>query len=131
MLQIDPTDSVPIWKQIDEEVRRLVALGAFKPGTAVPSVRELAQRLRINPATVAKAYQRLTDAGVLVVRRGEGTFVSDDPATPSGPDRDEALAAGARRYAAVTSTVGATEREAIDAFRDALTEMKPRQRSAR
>ncbi|HEY0787917.1 MAG TPA: GntR family transcriptional regulator, partial [Thermoanaerobaculia bacterium] len=74
MLQINPTDSVPIWKQIEEEVRRLVALGAFKPGTAVPSVRELAQRLRINPATVAKAYQRLTDAGVLAVRRGEGTF---------------------------------------------------------
>ncbi|HEY0592132.1 MAG TPA: GntR family transcriptional regulator [Thermoanaerobaculia bacterium] len=131
MLQINPTDAVPIWKQVEAEVRRLVALGAFKPGTAVPSVRELAQRLRINPATVAKAYQRLTDGGVLTVRRGEGTFVSDDPATPTAHDRDEALATGARRYAAVATTVGATEREAVDALRDAMNEMKPRQRSAR
>lgn len=126
MLQIDTADSVPIWKQIEEEVRRLIALGGFPPGTAVPSVRELAQRLRVNPATVAKAYQRLTDAGVLTVRRGEGTFVSDDPVIPSAADRDDALASGARRYAAVTTTVGASEREAVGALRDALAEMKPR-----
>ena len=78
-LAIDPTDAVPIWKQIEDGVRRLVVAGVLAPGAAVPSVRELARELRVNPATVSKAYQRLTDAGVLEVRRGEGTFVADRP----------------------------------------------------
>ena len=78
-LQVNPSDATPIWSQIEEGVRRLVASGALAAGSAVPSVRELARDLRVNPATVAKAYQRLTDAGVLSVRRGEGTFVAQTP----------------------------------------------------
>lgn len=74
-LRVDPSDSTPIWSQIEEGVRRLVASGALAAGAAVPSVRELARELRVNPATVAKAYQRLCEAELLVVRRGEGTFV--------------------------------------------------------
>jgi GntR family transcriptional regulator len=69
-LRVDPRDAVPIWRQIEDGVRRLVAAGALSPGATVPSVRDLARDLRVNPATVSKAYQRLTDAGVLEVRRG-------------------------------------------------------------
>ena len=64
-IEIDPASAAPIWLQIEEQVRRLVAAGVLAPGAPVPSVRELSRSLRINPATVAKAYQRLTDAGVL------------------------------------------------------------------
>ena len=78
-LSVDPSDAVPLWKQIEENVRRLVASGALRPGAAVPSVRDLARDLSINPATVAKGYQRLVDAGILAVKRGEGTFVADKP----------------------------------------------------
>ena len=87
MLKIDPKDAVPIWRQIEDGVRRLVASGALSPGAAIPSVRDLAKELRVNPATVSKAYQRLSDANVLTVRRGEGTFVADDPPslTKGGP----------------------------------------------
>ena len=75
-LRVDPAAAAPLWSQIEEGVRRLVASGTLAPGAAVPSVRDLARDLRVNPATVSKAYQRLTDAGVLEVRRGDGTYVS-------------------------------------------------------
>jgi DNA-binding transcriptional regulator YhcF (GntR family) len=68
-LRIDPADPRPIWRQIEESVRHLVASGALVAGAPVPSVRDLARDLQVNPATVSKAYQRLTDAGV---RRGSG-----------------------------------------------------------
>lgn len=120
MITIDPSDAVPIWKQIEDEMRRVIAIGAYPPGTAVPSVRELALDLRINPATASKAYQRLSEAGVLVVRRGEGTFVSETMAEPSKRAKRQTLGAAARRYASVAATVGAAEEEALDVVRQAL-----------
>jgi GntR family transcriptional regulator len=107
-LEIDPADAAPIWRQIEERVRRLVTAGALEPGAPVPSVRELARALRVNPATVAKAYQRLTDAGVLKVQRGEGTFVADRPPALTDDERDRTLADCAARYASVALSVGAT-----------------------
>src|SRR5881275_3009 len=79
MFAINPTDPAPIWRQIEEGVRRLIALGALQSGAPVPSVRDLAKDLRVNPNTVARAYQRLTEGGVLSVKRGEGTYVADEP----------------------------------------------------
>src|SRR5260370_41531356 len=87
-LHVDPTDAVPIWSQIEEGIRRLVASGALSPGAAVPSVRDLARELSINPATVAKAYQRLAGAGGLPTRRGAGAHASALP--PPLPPRARA-----------------------------------------
>ena len=56
--------------------------------TSGPPAPDLARELRVNPATVAKAYQRLTEAGVLTVRRGEGTFVAERAANRTGQRRD-------------------------------------------
>ncbi|MEO8586661.1 MAG: GntR family transcriptional regulator [Acidobacteriota bacterium] len=112
-LSVDPSDSVPLWKQIEENVRRLVASGALKPGAAVPSVRDLARDLSINPATVAKGYQRLVEAGVLVVKRGEGTFVAEKPPALARGEREKELESGARRYAALAVTIGATNEDAM------------------
>jgi GntR family transcriptional regulator len=122
-LAIDPADAVPIWKQIEDGVRRLVVAGVLEPGTAVPSVRELARELRVNPATVSKAYQRLTDAGVLEVRRGEGTFVADRSAGMVAAERRELLADEARRFAEASAAMGASREEAERAVRDALGEL--------
>ncbi|HNX48805.1 MAG TPA: GntR family transcriptional regulator [Thermoanaerobaculaceae bacterium] len=114
MIEIDPTDAAPIWRQIEERVRRLVFAGTLAPGTSVPSVRELARTLRINPATVAKAYQRLTDSGVLQVRRGEGTFVVDAPPPLAAAERERALRDGAHRYAATALAIGVSPTEATE-----------------
>jgi GntR family transcriptional regulator len=111
-LHVDAASSTPIWSQIEEGVRRLVASGALLAGGPVPSVRELARELRVNPATVAKAYQRLTDAGLLTVKRGEGTFVAVDPPPMAPAERRRELGSGATRYAALASNLGSTQDEA-------------------
>lgn len=119
-LSVDPSDAVPLWKQIEENVRRLVASGALKPGAAVPSVRDLARELSINPATVAKGYQRLVDAGILAVKRGEGTFVAEKPPAISRGDRDKELEGGALRYASLAVTLSASNEEAVEHVKRSL-----------
>lgn len=113
-LTIDPRDPRPIWRQIEEGTRRLVAAGALPPGAAAPSVRELARELQVNPATVSKAYQRLTAAGVLEVRRGEGTWVAESPPALSEAQRRHLLGEGAVTYATHALTLGATAEEAAE-----------------
>ena len=119
-LRVDPSDAAPLWRQIEDNVRRLVASGALKPGAAVPSVRDLAKDLAINPATVAKGYQRLVDAGLLAVKRGEGTFVAEKPpAIPRG-EREKELEGGAMRYAALAVTLGVPNDEAVERVKGSL-----------
>src|SRR6266571_631326 len=108
MFTINPTDPAPIWRQIEEGVRRMIILGALQPGGAVPSVRDLAKALRVNPNTVARAYQRLVDAGVLAVKRGEGTYVADVPTQPKRAERNEMLRDAATRLAGVAIAAGAS-----------------------
>jgi GntR family transcriptional regulator len=122
-LRIDPSSAVPIWHQIEEAVRRLVASGALQPGEAVASVRECATDLRVNPATVSKAYQRLVDAGVLEVRRGDGTYVAERPPGLTRSARARELREAATRLAAVALPLGASLDEATEALRAAWTAM--------
>jgi GntR family transcriptional regulator len=123
-LRIEPADPRPIWRQIEEGVQHLVASGALAAGAPVPSVRDLARELQINPATVSKAYQRLTDAGVLCVRRGDGTYVAEAP--PALPQETLArkLRDGAVRYAGLAVTLGVDEEAAVAFLRDAWTSLK-------
>jgi len=114
LFDINPTDAAPIWRQIEEGMRRMITLGALKPGDTVPSVRDLAQQLRVNPNTVARAYQRLTEHGVFAVRRGEGTFVADEPSQPKRSERNEALRDASIRYANSAIAVGASLDDAVD-----------------
>src|ERR1051325_6075491 len=90
----------------------MISLGSLRPGDAVPSVRDLAKSLRVNPNTVARAYQRLTDAGVLTVKRGEGTYVADSPSQPKRSQRNEMLRDAATRLAGVAIAVGASLEDA-------------------
>ena len=113
MFDIKTADAAPIWRQIEEGMRRMITLGSLSPGDTVPSVRELAQQLRVNPNTVARAYQRLTDAGVFAVRRGEGTFVADQPVPLKKTQRNETLRDAAERYAGTAVAVGAPLEEAV------------------
>ena len=118
-IRVDPTLPAPIWSQIEESVRYLVASGALGPGEVVPSVRDLARDQRVNPNTVAKAYQRLVEAGILETRRGEGTFVAERP--PSMPPGEKAriLQDGATRYSTLAVNLGATRGEAVSSLQAA------------
>ena len=120
MFAINPADPVPIWRQIEEGVRRLINLGALHPGAAVPSMRDLARNLRVNPNTVARAYTRLIESGVLMVKRGEGTYVAEQPSQPKKSERHEALRDGAMRYASTATAVGADLDDAVDELQTAF-----------
>jgi GntR family transcriptional regulator len=76
VVNLDPRDPRPLYLQIVDEVRRALALGTLQADDPVPSVRELASQLVINPRTVMQAYQELENEGVLEARRGQGTFVA-------------------------------------------------------
>ncbi len=104
----------PIWKQIEEGIRRTIASRRLRAGDPIPSVRELARTLSVTPNTVERAYQRLIAAGVLLTRRGRGTFVANLPEVPSGSGREQMLQDAAMRFAAAASAVGAPLDEAVD-----------------
>jgi GntR family transcriptional regulator len=74
---IEPSSPVPIYSQIVSQVRGAVAGGELRGGDGLPSVRQLAGELRVNPNTVAQAYRELEREGITFVQRGQGTFVAD------------------------------------------------------
>jgi GntR family transcriptional regulator len=76
-IHISPHDGVPIYLQIVNQVKYLVAAGRLGPGEELPPIRALAEQLMINPNTVARAYRELEVAGVVEKRRTAGTYVSD------------------------------------------------------
>ena len=75
-IHISPHDGVPIYLQIVNQVKYLVGSGRLGPGEELPPIRVLADRLTINPNTVARAYRELEIAGIVEKRRTAGTFVS-------------------------------------------------------
>ncbi|MCM2256901.1 MAG: GntR family transcriptional regulator [Vicinamibacteria bacterium] len=118
-LRVDPALPVPLWSQIEDGLRRRIATGALAPGAAMPSVRELAGELRVNPATVVRAYQRLVDDGMLEARRGAGTFVAAAPALPSRAERLRGLREAAHRFVDQAAGLGASRDDAEAALRAA------------
>jgi len=75
--KINPASGIPIYLQIGQQIKTAVASGALQPGDQLPSVRELALELTINPNTAAKAYQELEREGIITTIRGKGTFIAN------------------------------------------------------
>jgi GntR family transcriptional regulator len=122
-IPVQPADPRPIWCQVEEGMRRLLVSGSLAAGDPAPSVRELATELRINPATVSRAYQALVTAGLFEVRRGEGTFVSTAPPSIRKSEQARLIRQAAMRFTSFAITHGAdrkTAREAIDSAWDEL-----------
>ena len=77
-ISINLADGVPIYRQIVNQVKYLVASGLLRPGEELPPIRTLAMQLKVTPNTIVKAYGELEISGVLHKRQGSGTFVSDE-----------------------------------------------------
>ena len=77
LVDLNTSDPRPVYRQIVDDIQRSVAVGILKPGEALPAVRQLARELRVNPNTVQHAYRTLEQEGVVIVRRGMGTFVAE------------------------------------------------------
>lgn len=78
-IRIDLDSAVPIYQQIVHSIKHQVATGQLKPGEQLPTVRELAADLRINPNTVARAYDQLDSDSVISTQQGRGTYVRERP----------------------------------------------------
>ena len=81
MFILNPTSGVPIYRQLLEQVRRMVASGQLASGSELPSIRELAVKYAVNPMTVSKAYVLLESEGLLVRHRGRPMTVAERPRT--------------------------------------------------
>lgn len=76
-LKLDPHNGIPIYIQLKQAVQYAVATGRYPPGSRLPTVRQLAVSLKINPNTVSRVYSELEREGVVATRQGRGTFVLD------------------------------------------------------
>ncbi len=91
-LRIETSDGVPIYLQIVDQIKRNVAVGRLKPEDPLPSVRQMALDLTINPNTVARAYLELEHQGVIYKRQGQGTYVSGKALEASRRERNKIIA---------------------------------------
>ncbi len=119
-IDVDGRSAIPIYQQVRDQIRRHVAAGSLGPGAALPSVRELAARLIVNPNTVARAYRELEQEGLLETRRGDGTYISSAASALASAERlrlvRERLAVAAREIHAF----GIPPETALELFRQIL-----------
>ncbi|MCK4557096.1 MAG: GntR family transcriptional regulator [Candidatus Aminicenantes bacterium] len=78
MIKIDTTSFIPFYEQVKQQIKGRISMGTLRPGESLPSIRELATLLLINPNTVARAYRELEREGFICSRKGKGCFVTDD-----------------------------------------------------
>jgi GntR family transcriptional regulator len=91
MIKIDLASFLPIYEQIKKEIKRKITLEVLKPHEPLPSIRDLASELIINPNTVARAYRELEREGFIYTRKGKGCYVSDNSASLIKKERDRTL----------------------------------------
>lgn len=82
LMELQPGDARPVYRQIVDEIQRCVAVGIMRPDEALPAARALAAELKVNINTVQHAYRVLADEGTAYIKRGTGTFVSPTAKPP-------------------------------------------------
>jgi GntR family transcriptional regulator len=83
ILRLNPSSGVPVYLQIIEQVKHAIATGTVNAGEQLPSVRQMAEHLLVNPNTVARAYRDLEQEGIIELKHGSGAFISESIAPPS------------------------------------------------
>jgi DNA-binding transcriptional regulator YhcF (GntR family) len=127
LIRIDPDNPVPLEEQIAASVRQTVARGDVQPGADLPSVRQLAGDLGVHWNTVARAYRKLSDEGLLQVRRGRGAIVRPREGAVSAATRAR-LREGLIDLIAIGRVGGLTRVELTRMFRAALASFEERKR---
>ena len=123
LFSINPHSGVPVYRQIMDQVRYHVAAGTLPSGHQLPSIRDLAHTLAVNPATIAKAYSELEHDGVIELQRGRGAFISAHPPAMPRDLRRQRLRAIAERMAVEARQVGAEDAEIRAALDQALSHL--------
>ena len=111
---IDITSSVAVYVQIENHVQFAIASGQLKAGDQLPSVRELSERLGVNPNTVAKSYRDLEVMGLLYTRRGMGVFINKGIESKCREDVRKRIANRLHEVIAEAKAAGMTNKEILD-----------------
>ena len=119
-INIDPSSGLPIYLQIAQQIKTAVAMGRLQPEDPLPSVRQLAVELAVNPNTVARAYLDLEIEGVIYKRQGAGTFVSRQGVEMSKGERRRVLNELLEKALVEGVNLGLSERELREAFEQLL-----------
>ena len=131
LITIDESDARPIYQQIVDEVRRALVIGTLDADEALPSVRQLAVELRVNPNTVQQAYRELEREGVVYVRRGQGTYASAQHPAASVREQKALARAVAQRALREAYRHGLGAGELIAAIEQAAADVTPNGRKGR
>ena len=119
-INIDPSSGLPIYLQIAQQIKTAVAMGRLHAEDPLPSVRQLAVDLAVNPNTVARAYLDLEIEGVIYKRQGAGTFVSSQGVEMSRAERRKVLGELMEKALVEGVNLGLDERELREAFERVL-----------
>jgi GntR family transcriptional regulator len=117
---LDLHTGVPVYRQLIDQVRAGIASGTLGAGDQLPTVRQLAVDLEINPNTVMRAYRELELGGLLETHQGTGTFISDKKMEKKTAERERQLTQMAGEFAARAGAAGFTLEEAINRLRELL-----------
>lgn len=120
MFNINPRSSTPIYQQLVDGVKEAIARGVLVPGERMPTVREMATQLSINPNTIAKAYQKLEAEGIIETMRSRGTFVSGRPVMVDVPQARARLAELMEKIMVEAYHMGIDRNELRRLFEDSL-----------
>lgn len=117
---IDARSPTPLYAQISTRLRVAIAAGELQPGDALPSVRNLAGRLRVNPATVVQAYRDLEADGFVEMRQGAGTFVREVIPERRASERTRQASGLVRQLVAEAGRLGISSKELLQAIAQEL-----------
>lgn len=117
---LDLHSGVPVYRQIIDQVRAGMASGSLAPGDQLPTVRQLAVDLAINPNTVMRAYRELELGGLLETHQGTGTFIADKKVEKNSAERDRELTQLASEFAARVGAAGFALKDLIERMRELL-----------
>ena len=121
-LTVAPTSGIPIYKQLVDQIRARVAGGRLSPGEFLPSVRQVAERLQVNPMTVSKAYSLLERDGVVELVRGQGMRVKPPGSAANGKSRRQAIQPLLRQVADAARNLSLTPEQVIADLKTLLEE---------
>lgn len=116
IFSLDPASGVPFYRQIIDRVLLAVADGRLKPGAQLPTVRQLAVDLAVNPNTVAKAYREMEIRGIVETEQGTGTFVSHRKVDRPNAERRKALARLVDQFLSQATALGFSAEELGEAL---------------
>lgn len=125
--RLDAHSGIPVYRQLIDQVQGAIAMGLLRPGDQLPTVRQVAVELEINPNTVLRAYREMEIRGLLDTQQGTGTFIAERPTEPARGERDRQLAQLAAEFVSRAGASGF----AVSDLQDALNRLQNKQQQRR